>query len=241
MAGPDPAITRFSDKPMRSDAAVIFDVDGVLLDLTPAEEEAFFWPFAKLHGLTGLSRDWDGYRIRNDEDIIHEILETHFGRAPMPEEHRAVIDAYLGHLQGNLELKRLKPEAVPGAADLLDALHGRARLGVATANLLEAASLRLACCGLWEQLKSHGFGANGGGAKREILARAIASLGLPRERIVFIGDNLNDVEAGLANEVHFIGSSRDEAKTRRLAEAGAERICNHHRDTLKHIEDALQF
>lgn len=225
---------------MRSEAAVIFDVDGVLLELTPAEEDAFFWPFAKLHRLTGLSRDWDGYRIRNDEDIIDEILETHFKRRPTPAERQAVITAYLSHLASDLHLKRLRPEVVPGVQDLLASLAGKARLGIATANLLEAASLRLAACGLWEGLKAHGFGANGGGAKRQILARAIASLDLPADRIVFIGDNLNDVEAGLANKVHFIGFSRDPARARRLAEAGAERICNHHRDTLKHIEDALQ-
>jgi FMN phosphatase YigB (HAD superfamily) len=58
------------------DSAVIFDVDGVLLDLTPAEEERFFVPFARRYGLTGLSRDWDSYRTRNDEDIIAEILAT---------------------------------------------------------------------------------------------------------------------------------------------------------------------
>ena len=52
------------------DSAVIFDVDGVLLDLTAPEEDAFFLAFARLHGLTGLSRDWDSYRIRNDEHII---------------------------------------------------------------------------------------------------------------------------------------------------------------------------
>lgn len=222
-----------------ADAAVIFDVDGVLLDLTPAEEDAFFWPFAKLHRLHGLSRDWDGYRIRNDEDIIEEILENLFKRKPTPAEHQAVIAAYLNHLASDLHLNRLRPETIPGAADLLGRLAGKAKLGIATANLLEAAALRLDACGLWEGLRDHGFGANGGGAKRQILARAIGKLGLPPERIVFVGDNLNDVEAGLANKVHFIGFSSDPAKTRRLAAAGAERICNHHQDTLKHIEDAL--
>ena len=45
-----------------ADAAVIFDVDGVLLHLTPEEEDAFFRPFEDLHGLTGLSRDWKRQR-----------------------------------------------------------------------------------------------------------------------------------------------------------------------------------
>jgi phosphoglycolate phosphatase-like HAD superfamily hydrolase len=239
VAGLNPAIPRFSDKPMPTNAAVIFDVDGVLLDLTPEEEDAFFWPFARLHGLQGLSRDWDSYLIRNDEDIITEILEKHFGRKPSPAEHNAVIRTYLDHLASDIGLKRLKPLPVDGAAQLLVALNGRMRLGIATANLVEAAQLRLAACRLWDPVKDLAFGANGGGAKREILARAIAELGLPAQRIVFIGDNPNDVEAGLANGVHFIGFSRDEAGSRRLADAGAERVCNHHRDTLKHIEDVF--
>src|SRR5262245_48796417 len=225
---------------MPPDAAVIFDVDGVLLDLTPPEEEAFFWAFSKLHGLEGLSRDWDSYRVRNDEDIIAEILARHFGRQPSREERQNIATSYVNHLASDLALKRLTPMAVEGAAELLGRLAGRSRLGIATANLLQAAQLRLAACRLWEAVKHHAFGADGGGAKREILARAIVNIGLPPERIVFIGDNLNDVEAGLANDVHFIGFSRDEARGQRLAAAGAKRICNRHQDTLKHIEDALK-
>ena len=36
-----------------ADCAVIFDVDGVLLDLTRAEEDAFFLPFERRYGLNG--------------------------------------------------------------------------------------------------------------------------------------------------------------------------------------------
>jgi phosphoglycolate phosphatase-like HAD superfamily hydrolase len=133
------------------------------------------------------------------------------------------------------------PSPIEGASELLAGLSGRAKLGIATANLVEAAELRLTAVSLWEPVRAHAFGANGGGAKREILARAIAGMGLSRERIVFIGDNLNDVEAGLAHGVHFIGFSRDPARGRCLAEAGAERVCNHHRDTLKLIEEALRL
>jgi len=229
------------DKPMRSNAAVIFDVDGVLLDLTPEEEDAFFWAFAELHRLNGLSRDWDSYRIRNDVEIITEILETHFGRSPSPAEHEALIRTYLSHLASGIDAKRLKPSAIAGADGLLGDLEGQVKLGIATANLLEAATLRLAACRMWEPVRTCAFGADGGGAKRQILARAVTSLALPPERIVFIGDNLNDVEAGLANGVHFIGYSEDQAKCRRLAEAGAKRVCNHHRDTLKHIRNVLRL
>jgi phosphoglycolate phosphatase-like HAD superfamily hydrolase len=223
------------------DNAVIFDVDGVLLDLTAAEEDAFFWAFEKLHQLTGLSRDWDSYRTRNDEDIISEILEAHFGRVPSHAEHKAVIAAYLNHLTSGIEARQLMPFPIEGAANLLRQLTGKTALGIATANLVEAAGARLKACGMWEPLKGHAFGANGGGAKLEILARAMVELGLPRDRIVFIGDNLNDVAAGLGNGVHFIGFSKDQAKVHRLAAAGAKRVCINHLDTLKHIKDALRL
>ena len=39
-----------------ADAAAIFDVDGVLLELTRQEEDAFFHPFETIHGLTGRAR-----------------------------------------------------------------------------------------------------------------------------------------------------------------------------------------
>lgn len=60
-----------------ADAAVIFDVDGVLLELASAEEDAFFVPFEQRYGLKGLSRDWNSYAVRNDENIIAEILASH--------------------------------------------------------------------------------------------------------------------------------------------------------------------
>ena len=45
-----------------------------LLELTRAEEDAFFVPFERRYGLKDISRDWNSYAIRNDENIIAEIL-----------------------------------------------------------------------------------------------------------------------------------------------------------------------
>lgn len=60
-----------------ADAAVIFDVDGVLLELKSVEEDAFFVPFEIRYGLKNLSRDRNSYAIRNDENTIAEILASH--------------------------------------------------------------------------------------------------------------------------------------------------------------------
>lgn len=210
------------------DSAVIFDVDGVLLDLTPAEEEGFFVPFARRYGLTGLSRDWDSYGTRNDEDIIAEILEVN--GLPLSDRD-AVIADYLGVMAEGLRARRISPVEIGGARALLQSLHGRHAIGIATANLLAAARLRLVHAGLWQWVEGYAFGAEGGGHKRETVARAIAATGLPRSRIVYIGDNLNDVVAGLENGVHFIGFAVDAARRHRLSAAGAEHTSGDHAAT----------
>jgi phosphoglycolate phosphatase-like HAD superfamily hydrolase len=214
------------------DGAVIFDVDGVLLDMTVAEEDAFFHPFEKLYGLAGLSRDWDSYRVRNDCDIAYEILERHLGKPPASSETEAVMSAYISRLSTEFHTGNLSAMMIPGADHLLAELSrsGHA-LGIATANLLPAARIRLEATGLWSYVSSHPFGAEPGGPKRDIVARAIGSTRLPRSRIVYIGDNLNDVDAGLSNGVHFIGFSRSEEKRHELRSAGAAHVAGDHAET----------
>jgi len=221
-----------------ADAAVIFDVDGVLLELTRAEEDAFFVPFERRFGLKGISRDWNSYAIRNDENIIAEILARH----GLPEhEHANVVADYLDVLSRQLADGTLETIAIPGALELLQKLEGKLRTGIATANLLAAAELRLNHAGLWGHVSDLAHGADGGGHKREILARAIASAGLPGDRIVYIGDNLNDVEAGLSNGVHFIGFSTDSSRLAALKRAGARHTSNNHLDSFHLIGHLLHL
>ena len=227
--------------PDKPHSAVIFDIDGPLLHLTPPEEGAFFAPFELLHGLTGLSNDWDSYNVRNDEDIIIEILEEHFGRPPQAEEVSALTAKYAEVLEQGYVDGTLKVSAVPGAKDLLRALHeaGGIALGTATANVLHAAQTRLTEADMWEYVKHHPGAADGGGAKRDVLARVIEPLDIPRDRIVFLGDNLNDLDAGQANGVHFIGFHVAEHRQQRLLDNGAEVAFGDHKQTHSHIVDLL--
>ncbi|MCB1379102.1 MAG: HAD family hydrolase [Alphaproteobacteria bacterium] len=207
------------------EAAIVFDVDGVLLNLTSAEEDIFFLPFLQRYGLTGLSRDWDSYRIRNDHDIITEIVETHgLPKTDIPE----IIEDYENAMSWGLQSGSLVPEVVDGAVELLAELSELSVLGIATANLLSIAKLRLAAADLWTRVSRLPYGAEGGGHKREILSRAVRASGLGPQRIVYIGDNLNDVEAGLVNGVHFVGFSMEESRRERLRAAGAVHLSGDH-------------
>ena len=218
------------------DCAVIFDVDGVLLELTRAEEELFFVPFTKWLDTAKLSRDWNSYRVRNDDNIIDEILECY----AIPSTVKpALITEYVNLLTQSIKTQTIETKTIPGALHLLAELRGTARLGIATANLCAAAKLRLEAAGLWEPVSRHAFGADGGGHKHEILARVIDTLDLPKSRIVYIGDNRNDVEAGLRNGVKFIGFSTDAGRRAELARHGATHVTATHDENLSLIQQML--
>ncbi len=216
--------------------AIIFDVDGVLLELTRDEEELFFEPFSAYLDHTKLSRDWNSYAIRNDEDIIKEILSTY----QLPSDLATKISAnYLNTLQDKLEHRGIISQPIAGASALLLELSKLAQLGIATANFREAAALRLQQTKMWHAVKDFAFGADGGGAKSVILQRAIASLNRPKNRIIFVGDNVNDVQAGLQNGVHFIGFSSDEKRLALLAQAGAKACAKSHYETARIISGIM--
>jgi HAD superfamily hydrolase (TIGR01549 family) len=214
------------------DSAIIFDVDGVLLDLTHDEEEVFFQALAAYVPTHHLSRDWNSYQIRNDEDIIMEILERYGQPSALKQE---VVGHYLTTLEQALT-ENLQSVAVAGAADMLNALKGQVRLGIATANLLTAAKLRLQQTGLWSHVAAYAQGADGGGHKHEILARLLQRLPLPPSRVVYVGDNVNDVVAGQRNGVRFIGFSTDPQRRVALSNAGAQFVTGNHMETLAYIE-----
>ena len=219
-----------------NDWAVIFDVDGVLLELTPAEEELFFKPFASRLDADALSRDWNSYRIRNDAEIIKEICEVH-GLAASQE--RVIAAEYLALLEAELASRNLVSRAIAGAAELLHEVASFSQLGIATANFRKAAEFRLEQHGLWAAVSALAFGADDGGHKSDILARAIASSGLPPSRIIYIGDNINDVVAGLTNHVRFIGFSIHADRLRDLAQHGAVHLAQDHGETLALIKSFL--
>ena len=217
-------------------AAVIFDVDGVLLDLTAAEEDVFFGAFAQWCPPGSLSRHWNTYRIRNDDNIVDEIMETH-GIAALHKP--GIVQDYFARLEQRLADRSVHATAMPGAPELITALHDISTLGIATANFREAARLRLAMAGLWEPVSALAFGVDGGGHKHEILGRAFAACGLPKHRVVYIDNNTNNVEASLRHSVHFIGYSTSTEHRTSLSAARARQLSSHHGETLDLIRRSL--
>lgn len=210
------------------DSAVIFDCDGVLLELLRDEEEMFFSALAAFVPTDELSRNWNSYVIRNDDDIVSEVL----ARFEKPESLKPqVITHYISGLASALDKRHITSTAIPGTVELLQQLKGKHRIGLATANFIEAARLRLEQAGLWPFVSDHAIGADGGGHKHQLLARLLGTIPLPRNRIVYVGDNVVDVEAGLKNGVHLIGFSLSQTRRDQLRAAGASHIAASHAET----------
>jgi phosphoglycolate phosphatase-like HAD superfamily hydrolase len=214
-----------------ADVAIIFDVDGVLLDLTRVEEEVFFEALSRFVPTEKLSRDWNSYRIRNDDDIIAEILERTLSAVDLKPK-------VIAHYVALLTSSNIQSKPITGAAGLLATLSGNVRLGIATANLLFAAKHRLQQAGFWTAVSQHANGADGGGHKSVILGRTIAGLP-PRTRVIYIGDNINDVEAARVHGVTFIGFSEDALRRDILRTAGAKHISATHLETRALINQML--
>lgn len=226
-------------------SAVIFDIDGPLLDFTEAEELVYFEPFERRYGLTGLSSDWETYAIRNDLEIYREIISTHLGRPLSDSDLWSLAEDYFQALRDGYASGRLKVVAVDGALELLERLSAVKGLvlGTATANFLEVARQRLLIAGMWRHVEAYPGAAEGGGSKSRILERVLDELWadhrISRSRIVFLGDNLNDLEAARSNGVHFIGFHVAPERRERLRRAGAELVLGDHEATWTNIQEIL--
>jgi phosphoglycolate phosphatase-like HAD superfamily hydrolase len=228
--------------------AVIFDIDGVLLHLTPDEEKLFFDAFRTVHAVAEhhLNPDWNSYRVRNDLAIAGELLERHFGRPATEEEVEHVLAHYAGTIAAGLLDGSLQARAVDGARALLEHLRDRGHfaLGLATANIRDAATRRLRNADLWGYYDVMEF-AEAGGPKINILRQAIGQLaeigGIAHERIVFLGDQLGDLAAARENQVHFIGTSPSAEQCEMLRAHGAQHIATGHHETAAMITRLLEL
>ncbi len=226
--------------------AVIFDVDGVVLHLTPPEEAAFFQALQMVFGIDDASPDWDSYRARNDVEIVEELIETRLNRPATPADVNAFTDKYISLVDIGIRTGEIEILEIDGIRDVLMALTQASDLimGLATANFMGMAKMRLRHVGLNDFFKVGGF-AEARGPKRQILQKTLAGLTdergrpIPKERVVFLGDNVGDVDAGLFNECGLIAFSDDLAKHKKLKDAGATHIISSHADTLSMIENLL--
>jgi phosphoglycolate phosphatase-like HAD superfamily hydrolase len=190
--------------------ALIFDIDGTLLDLQKAESEAYARAFEVCFGLTGISTDWDSYPAHTDIALAKDILCERWGRPCLDCEWHRIMDTYNSILKEEVYGLGKFPILVPGVGPLLDHLSDRKDVGLAlaTGNAREIAQLRMTQAGIWQYFQGGGF-AEDGDKKSQILTKAISDCrthwpALKLADILYLGDSEGDISAADSNGVNFI-------------------------------------
>lgn len=199
-------------------AGVLFDVDGTLVD-TSYLHAVTWWealrqhdhevPMARIHRAIGMGSD----RI-----LDHLLGEDHDRSAD--DELRAAHASLYGQYWERVR-------AQPGAAGLLRACAARGlRVGLASsASPREMAVLRRAL----DADDVLGAASDAGDARSskpdpDILAATLTDLGLPADRVVFVGDTVWDIYAAGKLDIPCVALSCGGVSAAELREAGAVEV-----------------
>ncbi len=168
-------------------AAIVFDLDGTLVDSLPDIIASFRWAF----GTLGLPAPGET-AVRGEVGLPLEAMYARF--APV-EAVEALARAYRRHYPQHLA-DRSRP--FPGVRELLAELRGRGyAVAVATTKRSEMAHALVNAMGLTAQV-DHVQGTDGFAHKPapDVVERALAALGA--EGRWMVGDTVHDVMAGKA-------------------------------------------
>ena len=206
---------------------LLFDIDGTLLRCGPQVRVLFAEALVEVFGTAG---DLDHYDFSGKTDplIVLELMTAAgFGAEEVRERLPRMGDAYASRIEA-----RLGPvEVIPGAAEVLSALAGRAdvAVGLVTGNWARGAAAKLRRGGLDGHFA---FGAYGDdGEDRACLpplaiARARAATGYPftAADALIIGDSVGDVRCALACDVPLLAVASGWTTPERLRAAGATEV-----------------
>ena len=127
-------------------AAVLFDIDGTLIDTGGASDRAWRRAFAELHGVDVNVPDYTGKGVP-DPAVGLASFRGALGREPSAEEMAALIALRQRYLADEVETSP-GHRVMPGAIELLDSLTAQGRLvGLITGNTEPAAHTKLARAG----------------------------------------------------------------------------------------------
>ena len=201
--------------------AVIFDLDGLLIDSEPVWGEAYL-KFISMKGLPDeptVSRQFRGMGIREIVGIWKKEYGLNGGVDELASEYRSTLYKFL------LEPGRLK--LMDGAEELLQKLKGKYSLAIATSGHRDEMAKKL--LGLlnieayFDQVISGDDVAHGKPAPDVYLTSA-EKLELNPVNCLVLEDSINGVLSAKAAQVKVFGVNPDEKTREQLDKAGADRV-----------------
>ncbi|WP_276298873.1 HAD family hydrolase [Halorussus lipolyticus] len=200
LADPDDSLAVQSTDPLADVDAVLFDLDGTLVEyerspgelLSLAFESAGYDPFFDVDEYFARFEDHlaPGVSIREGRANCFAAIADDCGRDP--KEGRAVADAFAA------ERDHSRVERLPGAKSALDALAGDYPLGVVTNGPPEMQTTKLESAGLADYFETVVFGGHDAPAKPdpEPFDVALAELGVETDRAMHVGNSVSSDVAG---------------------------------------------
>jgi phosphoglycolate phosphatase len=219
-------------------AAVLFDIDGTLIDTGGASDRAWHRAFLELHGVEVNVPDYTGKGVP-DPAVGLACFRGALEREPEPREMAALMALRQRYLAEEVE-RSPGYRVMPGAVELLDALSAAGRLvGLITGNTEPAAHTKLARADLNRYFAFGGYGSDADqrvDVCRKALERAAVAAGgeLDREGSVALGDTPRDIDAAHGAGIRAIGVATGEYRVEELRVAGAD-------EAIETLESAAPF
>ena len=216
--------------------AVLFDIDGTLLDTGGASDRAWRRAFKELQGVDVDIPAVTGKGVP-DPEVGSQVFKHAIGRDPTDEEAEALMRRRLDHLPEEVESSPgyLVQE---GVVELLERLNDEGViLGLTTGNVEEAARIKLARANLNRYFSFGGYGSDSPDRielTRKALERAALVSGdtLVPANCFSCGDTPRDVEAGHGAGIRVVGVATGEYTVEQLLEAGADAVVKSLREGL---------
>jgi beta-phosphoglucomutase len=199
---------------VKAPSALIFDMDGVLVDSEPLHKRAKELAFGKL-GIELSEEVYDSYKGRPDETMLPEILHERGGMERLAELSRLKREFY--------ESIEHEQQAVPGAVEFVGWAKSRYRIALATSATPRnrgAALERLGIGDAFEVIVDHGRRLRPK-PDPEVFLMAMRELGIGAVDCWIVEDSLNGIVAGKAAGCVTIGITTT-FDAEKLAAAGAD-------------------
>ncbi|MDQ6831245.1 MAG: HAD family hydrolase [Gemmatimonadota bacterium] len=219
-------------------SAVIFDVDGTLVDTNDGHIDAWRRAFASM------GYDVGAERIRPEvgkggDNLVPSIIGEEADARDGAELRKRDTEEFLA------TAKRLTFTLFPGAVELMDELLARElRTAIATSSKTEQIDQLMLSVGV--DLRAHvhevvtGDDAESTKPAPDLVEVAVAKLGLAAADCVMIGDTPHDGEACRQAGVAFIGVLCGGNSAEALRDAGAISVWLHPADILAHLDSVLR-